>query len=50
MPGGKTALKGALNYAAGSDISISPTVINLAEDPGFNNLYIGSLNFPSEEN
>ena len=50
IPGGNTALKGALKYAAGSDISISPTVINLAEDPGFNDLYIGSLNFPSEEN
>ena len=46
IPGGNTALKGALKYAAGARSLLSPMVINLAEDPGFNDLYIGSLDFP----
>lgn len=44
--GGNTSLTGALNYATGERITVKPTVINLAEDPAFNDLYMNALNFP----
>ena len=44
--GGNTSLKGTLHYAAGERVPVTPTVINLAEDPAFNDLYMNALNFP----
>ncbi len=44
--GGNTSLTGALHYATGERIPVKPTVINLAEDPTFNDLYMNVLNFP----
>ena len=44
--GGNTSLKGALHYAAGERVPAGPEIINLAEDPAFNDLYMNALNFP----
>ncbi len=46
ISGGNTALKGALHYSAGERVTLNAEVINLAEDPSFNNLYMNALNFP----
>ena len=46
VSGGNTSLKGALLYAGGERIRTNPEVINLAEDPAFNDLYTNALNFP----
>ena len=45
--GGNTALEGALRFAEGSRVTTGAVVINLAENPSFNDLYTGSLNFPN---
>ncbi len=46
VPGGNTALKGAFYFAEGERVPMEPVVINLAEDPSFNDLYMSALNFP----
>ncbi len=46
ISGGNTSLKGALAYAVGEKITLTPEVINLAEDFSFNDLYMNALNFP----
>ena len=46
ISGGNTALKGALHYSAGERVTLNAEVINLAEDPSFNDLYMNALNFP----
>ena len=44
-PGGNTALTGCAAYALGKRINIKAGVINLASAPGFNDLYMNSMNF-----
>lgn len=44
--GGNTALKGALHYSEGRKVALNAEVINLAEDPSFNDIYMNALNFP----
>jgi uncharacterized 2Fe-2S/4Fe-4S cluster protein (DUF4445 family) len=46
IPGGNTSLKGALCFAEGERVLKEPAVINLAEEPSFNDLYMNALNFP----
>ena len=44
-PGGNTALTGCVSYALGKRINIKAGVINLASAPGFNDLYMNSMDF-----
>ena len=46
ISGGNTALKGALHYSEGKKVALNAEVINLAEDPSFNDIYMNALNFP----
>ncbi len=43
--GGNTALSGCLYYALGKRVNKKAEVINLADESGFNDLYMNSLNF-----